>query len=128
MSAAEIAALIVAITGALGAIFAGVRNLRSDKFKKEVEASAALLAGYTNMVGTLQTEIDRLKSDHAEDRAAWVAERALMRQEYMDEIARLRTEHREELKVAYERIDELGTQVYVLQNRPQDSHERKTDT
>ena len=127
MTGGEIAALIVAITGALGAIFAGVRNLRGDKFKKEVEASAALLTGYTNMVATLQTEIDRLKSDHAEDRAAWIAERALMRQEHLDQISRLRNEHRDELKVAYERIDELGTQVYILQNRPPDANDRSTD-
>ncbi len=128
MSGNEIAALIVAITGALGAIFAGVRNLSGDKFKKEVEAGAALLTGYTNMVGTLQVEIDRLKSDHAEDRAEWLAERTLMRQEYQEELTRLRTEHREELKVAYERIDELGSKIYVLENRPGTTRDRSSDT
>ncbi len=127
MSGNEIAALIVAITGALGAIFAGVRNLRGDKIKKEIEASAALLTGYTNMVATLQAEIDRLKSDHAEDRAAWISERALMRQEYLEGIGRMRTEHREELKISYERLDELVSQLYVLQNRPENTRDRSTD-
>lgn len=117
MSGNEIAALIVAVTGALGAIFAGVRNLRGDKFKKEVDASAALLAGYTNMVVTLQTEIDRLKSDHAEDRAS-----------FREEVARLRAEHAIQMNEAYERINELSSQVYVLQNRPPDTRERRSDT
>lgn len=118
MSGQELAALIIAITGALGAIFAGVRNLRGDKFKKDVEASAALLTGYTNMVNTLQTEIDRLKSDHAEDRAAWTAERTAHRKECSEETERLREEHRSQLAIAYERIDDLGSQVYALQNLP----------
>lgn len=118
MSGQEWAALIVAITGALAAIFAGVRNLRGDAFKKEVEASAALLTGYTNMVAVLQAEIDRLKSDGAEDREEAVKERSRMRDEHRADIDRLRDEHRKELLAAYERIDELSAKVYTIQNRP----------
>lgn len=127
MSGNEIAALIVAVTGALGAIFAGVRNLRGDRFKKEVEASAALLAGYTSMVASLQKEIDRLKTDHTNDRAAWVSERASMREEHIAEITRLRRDQQTELKAANERIDELGSQVYVLQHRPPSTRDRSSD-
>ncbi len=127
MSGNEFAALLVAVSGVVGAIFAGVRNLRGDKFKKDVEASASLLAGYTGMVTALQTEIDRLKSDHAEDRTSWTAERAAMRHEHQTEMTRLRDEHRSQLKEVYERLDELGSQIYVLQHRPRDTRERGSD-
>lgn len=127
MNGAEIAALIAAVAGALGAIFKGVRDLKGDKFRKEVEASASLLSGYTNMVGSLQAEIDRLKSDHAEDRATWAAERTAMRHEHHTEIARMREEHRLQLLEVYERIDDLNAKVYVLHNRPKDTRDRSTD-
>lgn len=127
MSGSEIAALIVAVTGALAAIFAGLRNLRGDKFKKDVEASAALLTGYTNMVVTLQAEIDRVKEDHNEDRVSWATERVALRAEHVEDMKRLREEHHAELLVAYERIDELGSQVYVLQHRPEATRDRRTD-
>lgn len=138
MSGQEIAALVVAITGALAAIFAGIRNLRGDAFKREVEASAALLTGYTNMVSTLQAEIDRLKSDSAEDREGCAEERARLREEHAkemerqraehrEEIARLRLEHRTELQVAYERIDELGAKVWNIEHRPAGTRARETD-
>lgn len=120
MNGTELAAVIVAVTGALGAIFAGIRNLQGDRFKKDVEASAALLTGHTNMVAALQNELERIRSDHAEDRAAWQADRALVRRECRDDIDRLRSEHHAELLVAYERIDDLSAQVYTLQNKPPD--------
>lgn len=127
MSGPDVAALIAALTGTLVAVFAGVRNLRGDKFKKDVDASASLLVGYTNMVAVLQAEIDRLKSDHAEDRAAWAEERTRFRREWTEDMERMRTEHRTELAAAYERIDDLGSQVYALQNRPRDSRSRRGD-
>jgi hypothetical protein len=127
MSGQEVAALIVAITGALAAIFAGIRNLRGDAFKKEVEASAALLTGYTTMVTSLQAEIDRLKSAANEDRVNCAEERARLRAEYVAEITRMREEHRAELRLAYERIDDLSAQVYTLRHRPPESRERGDD-
>ena len=127
MNGSEIAALIVAVTGALAAVFAGVRNLKGDRVKREVEAAAAVLTGYTNLAASLQTELDRLKNDCIEDRKQWAAERTSMRAEHKQEMDELREEHKQEMLTAYERIDELGTQVYVLQNRPLGSHDRKGD-
>lgn len=127
MSPGEVAALIAAFTGLFGAIFAGIRNIKSDKFKKEVEASAALLTGYTGMVENLQKEIGRLKEDHADDRAAWAEERRQMRVECAEDVARLRDEHKREMLIAWEQLDELGSQIYVMKNRPPDAQERKDD-
>lgn len=117
MTGNEIAALVVAIGGALGAIFAGLRNLRGDKFKRDVEASAALLSGYTNMVQTLQAQINAIEERHARERAEWQAEKAAMRQEHAAEVRELN-----------ERIDELGTQLWILQNRGSEGTQtRSTD-
>lgn len=116
MSGSELAALVAAIGGTLGAIFAGVRNLRSDKFKRDVDASAALLAGYGQMVATLQTQITQLQEAHARDREEWLQRERELRESFARELAE-----------RDERIDELGTQVYVLQNRPPESRSRQTD-
>lgn len=127
MSGSEAAALIVAITGALGAIFAGARNLRGDKIKHEVEAAAAVLTGYTNLAATLQAELERMKESYEIDRKAWNEERTEMRLQHAEEMKALREDHREEMVLAYERIDELGTQLYVMTNRPPDSRDRLED-
>lgn len=116
MSGNEIAALIVAVGGFLGAVLAGFRNLRSDKTKHEIEASAALLTGYTGMVSTLQAQMTAMEERHVRERREWAEEKADLRREHAEEIAELN-----------ERIDELGTQVYVLQNRPEGSRSRETD-
>lgn len=116
MSGNELAALIVAVGGLLTAVFAGIRNLRGDKFKRDVEASAAILGGLQAFVTTLQSELERVKNEHAEDRRHWTEERSTLKQE-----------HAEEIRELNERIDELGTQVYVLQNRPSDARQRSDD-
>lgn len=125
---------MAALTGIVAAGFAGLRNLRGDKFKREVEASAALLTGQAAMVTALQGEVDRLRSDMAEDRKAATAERAeclaernRLLTEHRAEMTRLREEHRAELATAYERVDELSAKVYLLQNRPTETRERRGD-
>lgn len=127
MSGSEVAALIVAITGALGAIFAGVRNLRGDKIKSEVAAAAAVLSGYTTLASDLRLELERNKVDHAADRKQWAQDRLDMKAEHVQEVKDLRDEHRSEMLIAYERIDELGSLIYVMQNRPPNAQERKDD-
>lgn len=127
MTGSEIAALIVAGTGVAVAIFTGVRNLVGDKMNKDVQASAALLAGYTTMVTALQTEVERVKEDHLNDRKMWAEERAQMRVEHGQDLARMRDDHDRQMQGCSERIDELGTQVYVLENRPRDTRKRSTD-
>lgn len=116
MTGNEIAALIVAVGGALGAIFAGIRNLRGDKFKHDVEASAALLSGYTGMVQTLQAQIHAIEERHSRERAEWFKEKAAMREQHSAEVRELN-----------ERIDELGTQLWVIQNRAITEKTRSTD-
>ncbi len=86
MSAAELAALVVAATGALAAIFTGLRNLHGDRFNRDVSGSAALLTGYKEMVGNLRVELDAVRRALAEERAQWAQER----RELHDEIDELR--------------------------------------
>ncbi len=86
MSGAEIAALVVAITGALAAVFAGMRNLHGDRFNRDVSGSAALLTGYKEMVGNLRLELDAVRRSLAEERQQWAQER----RELHDEIDELR--------------------------------------
>lgn len=127
MSGSEIAALIVAITSALVAILAGIRNLHGDKIKSDVAAAAAVLAGYTNFAATLQARLDSVQTEHRADRQGWLEERATMRREHAEEIAKIRAEHREQMRECDERIDELGAKVYALQNRPPETRDREGD-
>lgn len=116
MTGNEIAAVVVAFSGVLTAIFVGARNLRSDKFKHDVEASAALLAGYTSMVNTLQAQIASIEERHAREREEWQTRER-----------RMREEHAEEIKELHERIDELGSQIYALKHRPPETRSREED-
>ena len=109
MTGSEVAALGAVIVSAVSAIFLGLRNLRSDKFKHEVEQGAQLLAGYSNMVADLRAQ-------NAQDRQAW-----------QDREASLREQHAQELRDLHDRIDELGTQLWALKNRPLSTRERSTD-
>ncbi len=93
MTATEIAALVVAISGMVGATFAGVRNLISDRFRRDVDQGAQLLTGYVGMVERLQAEITQIEARHDRERTEWKNER--------DEM--------------HERIDELSGQVMALQ-------------
>lgn len=110
MSGSELAAVLIALGGLITAIFVGVRGLRSDKTKGDVDKAAQLLVGYDSMIERLQTEVERLETARAHDRE-------LCKQELAD----LREEHKAEMLLAYEQIDELGAQVYVLQNKPKEA-------
>lgn len=87
---AEIAAIVTALGSFFGGLILAYRGLRSDKFKREVESSAAILAGYTGIVERLQTEVDRLarrlddaERRHEEDLVEWEVERERWRTERM---------------------------------------------
>lgn len=121
-----IAALIAAVGGAFGGIFTGIRSIRSDKFKRNVEAGAALLTGYTDMVAQLRSELDRVKEDHSEDKEAWRVEREALRREFDEDRRRMREQHAEEVRELNDRIDELSSQVYALTHRA-GSKSRSTD-
>lgn len=116
MSGNEIAALLVAVGGVIGAVFTGVRGIRGDRFKRDVEASANILSGLNSLVKTLQDELERVKRDYQADREAWAEERR-----------RMREEHNEEIRDLNERIDELATQLWALQHRPLETRERESD-
>jgi hypothetical protein len=105
MSGGEIAAIIAAVGGLLTAIFSGYRALRGDKVNEAATQAANVLSGLQGLVVTLQAEIERLNEARKRDH---------------EECLR----HTREME---ERIDELGTQVYILQNRPTTTKQRKTD-
>jgi septal ring factor EnvC (AmiA/AmiB activator) len=108
VTTAEVAGLIVAITGAAAALFAGLRNLRGDRFNRDVSSSAALLTGYKDMVQNLREELDAVRRSLAEERQQWAQER----RELHDEIDELR-----------ESIDRMLNQ----QRRSPDARTRRTD-
>ncbi len=105
MSAAEIAALVVATTGALAAVFAGMRNLHGDRFNRDVSGSAALLTGYKEMVGNLRVELDAVRNALAEERRQWAQER----------------------RELHDEIDELRECINGLMRRPASARTRKED-
>jgi predicted RNase H-like nuclease (RuvC/YqgF family) len=134
----EIAAVIAAATGGAVALFGGIRNLWGDKAEREATAAANLLKGYDSQVGRLQEEIHELEARHDRQREEWKQERDRLRAEHAAELRRVREEHREEIARMREqhaaeivrlneRIDELGSQVYALQNRPPDTRQRRSD-
>lgn len=134
MSGAEIAAIIAAIGGLLTACFAGYRALRGDKVSEEANKAASVLTGLQGLVTTLQAEVtrvtaelDRLRDQHIEDRTAWELERKAIREEHYAEMKRMRAEHLQEIREAYERMEELGSKLYVALNRPPEARTRKTD-
>lgn len=86
MSSAELAALVVAATGAIAALFAGLRNLRGDRFNRDVASSTSLLTGYQDMARNLRVELDAVRRSLAEERKQWAEER----RELYDEIDQLR--------------------------------------
>lgn len=127
MSGGELAAVIAAIAGLLTAGFGGWRALRGDKVGERAAAAASVLSGLQGLVTTLQGEVQRLNGEIRSLREECAQERIDQREEHRQEMDALREEHRNEMLAAYERIDELGTQVYVLQNRPPESKQRRTD-
>lgn len=126
-SGTAIAALIAAIGGAFGGIFTGIRSLRSDKFKRNVEAGAALLTGYTDMVAQLRAELERVKKEHDDDKEQWRVEREAMRREFAEDRERLRADHKREVAELNDRIDELSSQLYALTHRTDATRTRSTD-
>ncbi len=123
MSSAELAALIVAATGAVAALFAGFRNLRGDRFNRDVSSSAALLTGYKDMVDKLRKELDAVRGSLADERRQWAQERRELHDE-LDEERRQRAQERREL---YDQIDELRACVDTLMRRSSQERTRSDD-
>lgn len=114
---ATIAAVLAAIGGVATGLLTGLRSLRSDKFKRNVEAGAALLTGYTDMVAQLRAELNRVKDENHEDKESWRVEREAIRREFAEDRERMRSDHKREVDELNDRIDELSSQLYALSQR-----------
>jgi septal ring factor EnvC (AmiA/AmiB activator) len=130
VNTAEWAALIVAATGAMAALFAGLRNLRGDRFNRDVSSSAALLTGYKDMVDNLGKQLDAVERsleaerEHRErDRQQWAQERRELHAE-LDEERRQRAQERREL---YAEMDELRECIDKLMRRSPEARTRRDD-
>ncbi len=130
MSATELAALIVAGTGAVAAIFAGFRNLRGDRFNRDVSGSAALLTGYKDMLegvgkqlAAVERSLEAEREHRARDGQQWAQERRELHAE-LDEERRQRAQERREL---HDEIDELRECINGLMGRPASARTRKDD-
>ncbi len=120
MSAAELAALVVAGTGAVAALFAGLRNLRGDRFNRDVSSSAALLTGYKDMVeavgrqlAAVERSLETEREHRTRDGQQWAQERRELHAE-LDEERRQRAQERREL---HDEIDELRECIDKLMRR-----------
>ncbi len=125
-----LAALVVAVGGALGAIIGAFRLLRGDKFRESVEESAALLSGYRDMVASLRVEVENARKELAAERIAWNIER----RELYDEINKLRdsmtlerTAWHNERRELHRQLDELRDEIARLQPRAMTDRTRRTD-
>lgn len=118
MSGAELTALVLTLTGLVTAVFLGVRNLKSDKTKGDVDKAAGLLAGYDKMLQRLEAEVARLEAARQVDREEHRAELEAHKAECHVERQTLAEEHAREMILAYEQIDVLNTKIYILENKP----------
>ncbi len=125
-----LAALVVAFGGAIGAIFAGLRALRGDKFRRDVEDSAALLSGYRDMVASLRVDVNNARSELAAERASWNSERRelygeidALRQSMVAERMAWSNERRD----LHNQLDELRDEVHQLTQRSSAKRSRDTD-
>lgn len=122
LSPEGIAAILVGLSTFLGGIALAYRGLRGDTFQRKVTESAALLSGYTEMVGNLRKEIDAIRDAHAKDqqRATDHHRVELENTNFLHEEERSRW--RAERERLEERVDQLEAQVAALLfNRPREA-------
>ncbi len=114
------AAVVVALGGAIGAILAGIRALRGDRFRREVEESTALLSGYSDMVAALRVELDNVRSALAIERTSWNQERRQLHgemDELRDKMDDERAEWNAERQKMHAEVEELRQKVGQLSRR-----------
>lgn len=111
-----LAAVVTAlVTGAAGYATAR-RATKPAELGAATSAHTALLASYDVLAERLQGEVERVRRDCAERISA-------MQRQHDEE----REEWRQERRELNERIDELGSIVYALRNRPTETREREDD-
>ncbi len=74
----EVTALGATATGVIGAVFAGVRGMRSDKANEDEKQQAIIMAGYAGLMEAQQKDNQRLREELAVERKEWTKERSLM--------------------------------------------------
>ncbi len=125
-----LAALVVAFGGAVGAIFAGLRAFRGDKFRQDVEESTSLLSGYRDMVASLRVDVNNARKELAAERKSWNSERRELYAEmdgFRQSVVTERLAWGKERKELHRQLNELSEEVAQLMNRSDANRERKTD-
>lgn len=74
----EVTALGATLTGVIGAVFAGVRGMRSDKANEDEKQQAIIMAGYAGLLDRQQKDNQNLREELAVERKEWAEERTLM--------------------------------------------------
>lgn len=118
----------------IGTLVLAYRGLSGDRFTRKVSESAALLSGYTEMVKNLRVEIGEIRIDHDKeilrnkDQYHQDLERlsAMHKLEINNVIAMYNEERKQwaiererthsQMLALEERLEELKTQVYLLNN------------
>ncbi len=142
-SVQTITAILTALGAFIGALVLAYRGLSGDRFTRKVNESAALLAGYTDMVKNLRIEISDMRLDHDK-------ETQRNKQQYQGDLERLGRLHKAELdsvmaiyaeerklwdvererlsnKISEldEALSKVKTEVYLLMHPPVEPPERK---
>lgn len=123
MNVAEITALVVAATAGIAALFAGFRNLRGDRFNRDVSSSAALLTGYKDMVANLHIELNAVRQALVEERQ----QRTQERRELHAELDKERRQWAQERRELHDEIDELRESIDKLMRRSPMERTRRDD-
>ncbi len=124
------AALIVAVGGAIAAIFGGLRALRGDRFRQDVEESTALLTGYRDMVASLRVELDNVRQSLAAERVSWNGERKELYKEIDGLRESMLTERMNwgnERQALHAEVEDLRKKVAHLMARRSTTRTRETD-
>lgn len=119
-----ITALIIAVGGLITAVGVQLRGVMGDRFKRKVDAAAALLSGYTEMVANLRTELNECQEaslkavESARDHARRNQDQARRFYESERESWRVdKAELKAEIAEQREEIEKLQAQVYALMGR-----------
>lgn len=127
MKAESLAAVLVALSTFIGGLALAYRGLSGDRFQRKVTESAALLTGYTEMVGNLRKEIDAIRVAHGSE----IERQQKIHKTEMDGLRLLHEEERtrwnEERQRLEDRVDELEGKVTALLYRPPTARDRADD-
>lgn len=120
----ELSALIVGVGGIITAVGIQIRGVYGERFSRKVDAAAALLSGYTDMVEQLRQELRECNEagskavEIARDHARRNAEMSRVFYESERDNWRIdKADLKSEIAAQNEEIDTLKAQVYALMAR-----------